>query len=77
MGSLSSLRAIASGEEKVGSGEALDITFATNSLAANMPEMWTEEEYSGQGETQREISKRRKREDRALPFDYDAEDDEM
>jgi hypothetical protein len=57
--------------------DALDITFASDLLPVAEDEMWTEEEYSGESETEQEIKKRRKREDGALSFDYDAEDDEM
>lgn len=57
--------------------EALDITFASSSMGLAEEEIWTEEEYSGESETEMEIIKRKKREDRAIPFDFDAEDDEI
>lgn len=56
--------------------DALDITFASSSLAETEAEMWTEEEDSGESETEEEIQLRREREEEALPFDFDAEDGE-
>ncbi|ORY89652.1 hypothetical protein BCR35DRAFT_300057 [Leucosporidium creatinivorum] len=57
--------------------DALDITFASRSLSSTEAEVWTEEEYGGESETEEEIGERRTQEDEALPLDFDAEDDKM